>query len=109
MKSVSAGRIDAGAHRPEHVVHIVDIDVVIDHDDVAAEVRAGLALRGDHRRLLGVAGIALLDRDRGEESALIVTDAAHVRHPGFVEMIPNVRGAEQASRRRRAAAKTARR
>ena len=70
MKSVSACGIDPGAHGPEDVVHIVDVDIVVDHHDVAAEIGAGLALRGDHRGLLGVAGIALLDRDRGEESSL---------------------------------------
>ncbi len=53
--------------RPDDVVGVVDVDVVVDDDDVPAEISAGPALAGDERRLLGVAGIALLDLDDGEK------------------------------------------
>src|SRR6185369_11925011 len=37
-------RIDARTDRPEHVVDVGNIDVVVDDDGVAAEIGAGLAL-----------------------------------------------------------------
>ncbi len=70
IKSVSFAGIRPRAHGPEHVVHVVGVDVVIDDDDVAAQIGAGAALGGDHAGLFGVSGVALLDRHRREESAL---------------------------------------
>jgi hypothetical protein len=45
-------------------VHIGRIDVVIDYDDEAIGIGAGVTLRSDQARLFGVTGILLLDRDR---------------------------------------------
>ena len=95
MKSMSAWRIGARAHGPDHVVEIVGIDIVIDDDDVAAEIGAGAALGGDEAGLLGVAGIALLDRYGGEKSALKAGDAADIRHAGLFHVIPDERRAHQ--------------
>src|SRR6185436_18640037 len=61
-------RIGAAAERPQKFFGVGDVDVVIDHDHVAAEIRARAALARDQARLARVAGIALLDRDDREES-----------------------------------------
>src|SRR4026209_1736555 len=52
------GWIRTRAHRPHHVVDVVGVDVVVDDDDVTAQVGAGAALSSDKAGLLGVAGIA---------------------------------------------------
>src|SRR4029079_9501963 len=62
-------RIAARAHRPDHLVHIGGIDVVVHHHDEAIDIGAGVALRGDEAGLPGVAGILLLDRDGKPEPA----------------------------------------
>src|SRR4030095_6533810 len=82
-------RIRPRAHRPQHVVHVVGIDVVIDDDDVASEICAGATLGGDDAGLLGVARIALLDRHRGKKSALKTSDAANIRHAAFFSIAPD--------------------
>src|SRR5579884_1586968 len=71
-------RIAAGADRPHHVLQVHHIDVVVDDDHEAAEVRAGVALRGDDRGLLGVSGVPLPDRDHREQPGpphLVTPDA----------------------------------
>src|ERR1051325_9806935 len=60
-----ARRVAARAERPDDFVGLRDVNVVVDHDDVAPEVRPGAALARDHRGLAGVAGIALADREHG--------------------------------------------
>ena len=47
---------------------IGDVDVVIDHDDDAAEIGVRSAAGRDQARHLGVAGMLLLDRDHVDEA-----------------------------------------
>src|SRR5262249_56650672 len=54
-------RIEAGAHRPYHLIHVGGIDVLIDHHHETVGVSPSMALRGDEPSLLGVTGILLLD------------------------------------------------
>src|SRR5712671_2575701 len=56
-------RIEARAHGPYHLVDIGGIDVVIDDHDEAIGIGAGMALRSNQSRLLGMTAIELLDRD----------------------------------------------
>ena len=89
-------RIEARAHRPDHLVHVGGIDVVVDHDDEAVGVGAGVALRGDQPGLLGVAGVHLLDRDGEPEPAaagLVRPHALHLGHAGGFELVPHRAGA----------------
>ena len=53
------------------------------------------ALRRDQRRLPGMAGIALFDGDDDQQTCLIIGHAAYIRHPGPLEVIPNIGGANQ--------------
>ena len=57
-------RIGAAAHRPEHIVDIVGIDIVVDDDDIAAEIGRALALAGDQARpgASGPDSAGLIDR-----------------------------------------------
>src|SRR5437879_6178224 len=61
-------RIRAGAHRPDNVVQVHHVDVVVDHDHVAAEVRARVHRRGEVPGLTRVSGVALLDALGVEEA-----------------------------------------
>src|SRR5690242_9427727 len=90
-----AFRIAAGGERPNHVVDARRIDVIIDDDCETVLIAAGKTLRRDHPGLLGVTGIALFDRDHGKlpRSRLVRPDAADVRHPGFFQLLPDVRRA----------------
>src|SRR6267142_3658661 len=60
-------RIRARAHRPDDVVQVHDVDVVVDDDDVAAEVRPGMDGRREMPDLTSVSGVALLDAHGVEE------------------------------------------
>src|SRR5579864_2415747 len=46
---------------PDHLLEIRDVDIVVDHDRVAAAIGSDVAHGGDMAGLPGVAGIALLD------------------------------------------------
>src|SRR5690606_18912108 len=75
----------AGAHRPDDLLQVGDVDIVIDHDDDAVEIRTLPALAGYQRRLFGVPGVPLLDGDHVEQSA--TADAVrpgrdHIRNTG---------------------------
>ena len=88
-------RIEPRAHRPDHLVHVGWIDVVVDHDDEAVGVGAGVALRGDQPRLFGVAGILLLDRDGEPQPAAagrMRPHAFHLGHARSFELIPHRAG-----------------
>ncbi len=58
-------RVRTAAHGPENIVDIIDIDIVVRDDDVAAEMGGALALTGDKCSLARMTGVALLDRDDG--------------------------------------------
>src|SRR5436309_438882 len=50
----------ACAHRPDHVVHVRGIDIVVDHDHVLVRVCARVALSGHEPHLLRMPRVHLL-------------------------------------------------
>src|SRR5512133_1417664 len=59
-------RIESRAHRPQNLIKIAGIDVLVDHHRPFAGVCAALAGACDMQRLARMAWIALADLDRGE-------------------------------------------
>src|SRR5438034_7912721 len=95
------GRIAARAHRPHHFIQIGRVDVLVHHHDEAPEVRARLAARREHRGLLRMPGVSLLDRDHVEHAGaadLVHPDAAHTAQPGALDLIPDHAGLHHALR-----------
>src|SRR5262249_227098 len=62
-------RIAARAHRPDHVVEVARIDVIIDHDGPAVVVGAGMAMRCHHAGLLGMPTVNPLHHHHDHASA----------------------------------------
>src|SRR5262249_11645211 len=63
-------RVAAAAHRPDDLVHVGRVDVLVDGDDPLRIVRAARHLRRERERLRGVTGVALLEaQDRHAEAA----------------------------------------
>src|SRR4029077_4679052 len=62
-------RIAAGAHRPDDVVDVGRIDVLIHDNGPTITVGAGMAMWGAHAGLLGVPAVKLLDGDGQHETA----------------------------------------
>src|SRR5438132_11191322 len=60
-------RVGPRAHGPDDVVEVHHVDVVVDDDDVAAEVRARVPGRGEVSHLAGMPRVALLDAHGVEE------------------------------------------
>ena len=60
--------IRPAAHCPRNITDIVDVDVLIHHNDITTEISAALALARNPRCLARVPGIALLDRDNRQEA-----------------------------------------
>ena len=56
-------RIGPAAHRPEHIVDVVGVDIVVDDNDVSAQIRCALALAGNKASLARMSGITLANRD----------------------------------------------
>src|SRR5258706_8263198 len=87
-------RIAACRHRPDHVMQIGGIDVLIDDDHPAAGVNARPAIGRQHARLLRVPRIHLLDRHHVEEpprARFVVPPALHARKPRFLDLVPDHR------------------
>src|SRR5574342_373129 len=61
--------VGPGGNGPNHIAQIGDIDVVIDHNRVSADVNARGALRSEHPSLAGMAWVALLDGDHVKKPA----------------------------------------
>src|SRR5439155_5931032 len=75
-------RIRARAHRPDDVVQVHHVDIVVHHDHIAAEIRTRVHGRRKVTDLARVAGVALLDADRVEETRaadLVTPDALDAR------------------------------
>src|SRR5207247_6170525 len=88
------GRLAARAHGPEDLLEVHDVDIVVDDDRVAAEVRAGVHARGGVADLARVARVALLDRDRVEEprpADLVAPDADDARDRRRLEVAAEAR------------------
>src|SRR6266404_7587725 len=93
------GRVAARAHRPQHLVEVRRVDVVVDDHHEAAEVGARLAACGEQRRLLRVAGVGLLDRDDVEHARaarLVHPHAAHAGEAGALDLVPDHAGLHDA-------------
>src|SRR5260221_988042 len=85
-------RIEPRAHRPDHLVHVGRIDVVVDHNHPAVRVSAGVALRCDQAGLLGMAAVHLLDGDGEPKPAaarLMGPHAPDLRNAGGFELVPH--------------------
>src|SRR2546423_14571021 len=54
-------RLEARAHRPEHLVEVAGVDVLVDHDGPFARVGAAEAVRRNVQRVARMAWIALAD------------------------------------------------
>src|SRR5581483_6937472 len=90
-------RVRAARHRPHDIVVVAGIYVLVHDDDIAAEIGARVALRGDQGGLARVAGIALLDRHDEHETAAArhrEPHALNVRHAGFFQLVPDERRAQ---------------
>src|SRR5438045_201531 len=86
------------AHRPHDVVQVHHVDVVVDDDDVAPEVRAGVHGRREMTDLARVSRVALLDAHRVEEARtadLVAPDALDSRDPDRLELRPQQRRPEE--------------
>src|SRR5271166_1110927 len=60
-------RIGAREHRPDELLQVRHIDVLVDHDHIAPAIGADMAHGRDMAGLPGVAGISLIDRDREQK------------------------------------------
>src|SRR5579859_7443469 len=59
-----------------------------------------VAVRGNHSRLPGMAGVTLFDGDNGQKTAsagLVAPNAGHIGDAGFLELLPNERGTHEAT------------
>ncbi len=97
MNWIELFRVGARQHRPEELVEIGHVDIVIDDDDIFAGIGRGAALRGDMARLNRMAGVALLDRDAVQEARaadLVAPDLAHFGHAGIGHVLLDHRRAQ---------------
>ena len=85
--SFAARRIHARHHRPENFLHVGRIDVFVDDNDVAAVAIGRGTAEGRRTRLLGMAGVFLLDRNNGQVRSVIV-HADDVLNAGAFQLIP---------------------
>jgi len=84
--------IAARAHRPNHVVEVGRIDVIVDHDGPAVVVGASMAMRGHHAGLLGMAAVKRLDRDHEHEptaTGFMRPHPLHARDARRFELVPH--------------------
>ena len=101
----------AAAHRPDHVVGVRWIDIIVDYDhETARDTRRRDTATAITAACLRMAGIALLDGNAHHQSAAAGNrqpDAFDVRHAGLFHLVPNQRRAQigtiPAEFRRRAA------
>ena len=91
----AAFRIAASRKRPDDIIDAGRIDIVVHHDGKAILIPAGKTLRRDQAGLLGMARIALFDRDDGKLSRprLVRPDATNLGHAGLLQFFPDMRGA----------------
>src|SRR5262245_28871608 len=85
------GGIRASGYRPDHFIQIRDVDVVVYHHNVTAQIGAGMALASDKSSLLRVARVALLDRNDNHESLRRrrQINSTNVRNAGLLHSVPH--------------------
>src|SRR5262245_52968056 len=69
------------AERPLDRLPIMDIDVVIDHDEMLARVIGEMASPQSRRNLLRVTTMAFANLDAQELGPLAAPNPGHIRHP----------------------------
>src|SRR5262245_6345011 len=84
------GRIRASGYRPDYFIQIRDVDVLVHHHNVTAQIGAGMALASDKSSLLRVARVALFDRNYNHESLRWrrEIDSTNVRNTGLLHSVP---------------------
>src|SRR6266851_2965709 len=85
-----ARRIRAREERPDELLKIGHVDVVVDHDHIAPAIGADMAHGGDMAGLLGMAGIALIHRHGQEQpriADLVRPDRGHPRHSRLLDAL----------------------
>src|SRR5262245_59855102 len=91
------GGVRAREHGPDQLFEIGHIDVVVDHDHVAAAIGADVAHGRDMAGLLGMAGIALVDGDGEQEprvTDLVRPGRRHPRHARLLDILAQQRRAD---------------
>src|SRR6476646_5924785 len=91
------GGVWAGDQGPYQLLEIGDVDVVVDHDHVSPAIGTDMAHGGDMAGLLGMAGIALVDRDREEEprvADLVRPRRGDARHARLLDVLAQQAGAD---------------
>src|SRR5262245_42553283 len=95
LNDVDVGeRIESRAHRPQHLIKISGIDVLVDHHGPLAGVSAALAGGCDVQRLARVARITLAELDRGKAGSgpgFVIPYPEHLRHAASLERAPDLR------------------
>src|SRR5262245_39209336 len=86
-------RIAATAHRPNNLIHVGGIDVLVDGNDPLSVIRAARDLRGESECLRRVTGIALLERDDGHAKSAstggISIDTLDTGYTKFLQVVPD--------------------
>src|SRR3954467_11569790 len=84
------GGVRAREQGPYQLLEIGDVDVVVDHDHVSPAIGTDMAHGGDMAGLLGMAGIALVDRDREQEprvADLVRPGGGDARHARLLDIL----------------------
>ena len=84
------GGVRAREQRPNELLEIGHVDIVVDHDHVAPAIGADVAHGRDMAGLFGVAGITLVDRDREQEPGvadLMRPGRRHARHARLLDVL----------------------
>src|SRR3954469_19850050 len=89
------GRVRAREQGPHQLLEIGDVDVVVDHDHVSPAIGTDMAHGGDMAGLLGMAGIALVDRDREQQprvADLMRPSRGDARHARLLDVLAQQAG-----------------
>src|SRR5205085_9591032 len=88
-----ADRVEARAHRPQDLVDVRAVHIVVHHDGPFAVVSARHAVGGDVEHVAGVAGVALPDLDRREArggAALVIPHAEDAGETRSLQRLPDL-------------------
>src|SRR5262245_62596633 len=79
-RDVTEPGVHSIAERPLDRFPIMNIDVVIDHDEMLASVIGEMASPQSSRNLLGVTAMAFADLDAQKLGPFAAPNAGHIRH-----------------------------